>query len=263
MGILRNDVRGIHNMNYIIRGIISLVIFGGFFVVLKFLKTKQIERENHMLEAYMESLEQFCCEMQQKIEATRRYRHDLKGYIQTLETLLGKEDANKEVKQYIEEQKKKHSELCTTVLCRDELMDAIIRMKKDECERKGFNIKVDISDGDYSRMEEMDKVCLITNLLDNAIEATERLEGEKRSDIYLKVEVCGNQMRIYQENGLAKNEEFSFQTKKLDKRNHGLGTAIIEQVLKKYDGTRNLVVDRERHILQDELCLTLKGEAVV
>ena len=77
-------------MNHIIRWMISIVIFGVVFIALKFLRTKQIERENHMLEAYMESLENFCNEMQQKIEATRRYRHDLKGYIQTLETLLGK-----------------------------------------------------------------------------------------------------------------------------------------------------------------------------
>ena len=250
-------------MNYIIRWMISLTIFGIVFIELRFLKTKQIELENHLFEAYMESLETFCNEMQEKIEATRRYRHDLKGYIQTLETLLGTNNENKVVKQYIEDQKKKHSELRASVFCQDELIDAMIRMKRDECEQKGIFLKVDILDGDYSGMEEMDKVCLITNLLDNAIEATERLESEKRPDIYLKVEVCGNQMRIYQENGLAKAEAFSFRTQKADKYNHGLGTAIIKQVLKKYDGTRNLVVDRERHILQDELCLTLKREESV
>lgn len=250
-------------MNYIIRWMISIIMFGILFLVLKFLRTKQIERENRMLEVYMESLEVFCDEMQQRIEATRRYRHDLKGYIQTLETLLGTDNENKVVKEYIEEQKKKHSELSTTVLCQDELIDAVIRMKQEECERKGIILKVDVLEGDYSGMEEMDKVCLITNLLDNAIEATERLERGKRPDIYMKMEVCNNQMNIYQENGLVKDEEFSFRTKKLDKRNHGLGTAIIEQVLNKYAGTRNVVVDRERHILQDELSLTLKREVAV
>ena len=250
-------------MTHVIRWIISLVIFGGLFIVLKFLKTKQIERENHMLEAYMESLETFCNEMQQKIEATRRYRHDLKGYIQTLEKLLETDSENKVIKQYIEEQKKKHSELGTAVLCRDELIDAIIRMKREECKRKGIILKVDILDGDYSGMEEMDKVCLITNLLDNAIEATERLENGRRPDIYMKMEVHDNQMRIYQENGLVKGEEFSFHTKKSDKRNHGLGTAIIEQVLGKYHGTRKLVVDKERHLLKDELCLALRQEVAI
>ena len=58
-------------MNELIRWIISVAIFGGLFLVLKFLKAKQIERENRMLEAYMESIEIFCNEMQQRIEATR------------------------------------------------------------------------------------------------------------------------------------------------------------------------------------------------
>lgn len=247
-------------MNELIRWIISVAIFGGLFLVLKFLKAKQIERENRMLEAYMESIEIFCNEMQQRIEATRRYRHDLRGYIQTLEALLGTNSENEVVKQYIREQKKKHSELNTSMLCSDELIDAIIRMKREECERKGILLKVDILNQDYSGMEEMDKVCLVTNLLDNAIEATERLEYGERPDIYIKMGVQDNRMNIYLENGLTKEEKFTFHTKKADKHNHGLGMVIIQQVLDKYHGTRNLMVDREHHLLKDELWLTLKQE---
>lgn len=250
-------------MNCVIRGMISLVIFGCVFIALKVIKTKQIERENCMLETYMKALEDFCNEMQQKIEATRRYRHDLKGYIQTLEALLGADSKNEVVKQYIEEQKKKHSQLKNCVLCEDEMIDAILRIKQEECSSKNICFNVEISDGDYSGMEEIDKVCLITNLVDNAIEATERMEDIKRPVIYLKMEVYDGQLRIYQENGLAKGEEFSFRTKKADKYYHGLGTAIIEQVLKKYAGTRTFVVDKERHVLQDELCLTMKREATI
>lgn len=150
-------------MNYVIRWMISLVIFGALFIALKLLKTKQIERENRILEAYMESLENFCNEMQQKIEVTRRYRHDLKGYIQTLEALLGADSQNEVVKQYIEEQKKKHSQLSASVLCGDEIIDAIIGMKEKECAKKEIRLRVEILDGDYSGMEELDKVCLITN----------------------------------------------------------------------------------------------------
>ena len=250
-------------MNYVIRGMISLVLFGYVFIVLRVIKTKQIKRENCMLEAYMKAMEDFCNEMQQKIEATRRYRHDLKGYIQTLEALLGADSKNEVVKQYIEEQKEKHFQLKNSVICEDEMIDAILRIKKEECNQKGICLNIEISDGDYSGIEEMDKVCLITNLLDNAIEATERLGNGKRPDIYLKMEVHAGQLKIYQENGLVKDDTFSFHTKKTDKYYHGLGTAIIEQVLKKYDGTRIVVVDKEHHILQDELCLAMHKEGAV
>lgn len=249
-------------MNYIIRGMISLVIFGCVFIVLKVIKAKQIERENCLLEAYMKALEDFCNEIQQKIEATRRYRHDLKGYIQTLEAILGSDSKNEAVKQYIEEQKERHSRLSNSLLCKDEMIDAILRIKKSECSQKDICLNVEISEGNYSGMEEMDKVCLITNLIDNAIEATERMDKIKRQAIYLKIEGGDGQMRIYQENGLEQDEEFSFHTKKVDKYYHGLGTTIIEQVLQKYAGTRTLVVNKERHVLQDELCLTMREETV-
>lgn len=53
-------------MNYVIRGMISLVLFGYVFIVLKLIKTKQIKQENCMLEAYMKAMEDFCNEMQEK-----------------------------------------------------------------------------------------------------------------------------------------------------------------------------------------------------
>ena len=54
-------------------------------------------------------------------------------------------------------------------------------------------------------------------------------------------------------------ELFSFRTKKLDAENHGLGTAIIKQVLEKYQGTRNFQVDKKTHLVKDEICLVLEA----
>lgn len=240
--------------------ILSIIVLFGFHLVLKYLKAKQRQQENKRMEAYMKSLEIFCEEIGHRIEATRRYRHDLKGYIQTLEVLLGTDNESETIRQYVEEQTRKHSKLTVSEFCSDEFLNTIICVKKEECEQKGISFQVTIADHDYSGMEEMDKVCLIINLLDNAIEATERLHQKEVPEIRIEIEMDGNLMRIYLENALDKNEEFSFKTKKSDKRNHGLGTAIILQVLDKYDGKRNTVVDKEQHLLKDEICLTLKRE---
>ncbi len=242
--------------------VVSAVVFGGLYLALKFLKAKQIQQENLMLKAYMESLQKFCGEIQQRIEATRRYRHDLKGYIMTLEAMVGTVDQNETIRNYLEEQNKKHTELRTLAYGTDEFISTIIELKKEECENKGIPTDFYVKEGDYSGIEEIDKVCLLINLLDNAIEATERLKADDPPKIKLQIEVCDGQMKIHLENGLIKGEAFSFRTRKSDKRNHGLGTAIIMQVIDKYNGTRNTTADKESGILRDDMTLCLSKKEV-
>ncbi len=247
-------------MDILISLAISIILCGALYIALKFMKAKQIERENQMLGAYMESLQSFCREIQKRIEAIRKYRHDLMGYIQTLEALLGEENEDETVRLYLEKQNKKHQQLKTFEFCSDEFINTVIGLKQQECEKNGIPVSFNISDGDYSGIEEIDKVCLIINLLDNAIEATKRLHLREMPEIKMEMRSDGEQVTVYIENALAKNEKFSFITSKADKFNHGLGTAIIKQVIDKYNGIRNTVIDKENCVLKDEIRLLCKQE---
>lgn len=247
-------------MNVTVWWILSIIIFGVLYLALKFLKAKQVAKENKMMEAYMQSLEIFCEKIKRRVEATRRYRHDLKSYIQMLEALLEANSQNSIIRQYVEEQREKHLELKQAQVCSDDFINTILCVKQEECRRKEIDLRVHIVDEDYSGIDAMDRICLFVNLLDNAIEETERLPHKDEFPISIHVEVADNQMLISMENGLEKNKEFSFHTKKADKDNHGIGTRIIQQVLEKYNGTRNIVIDYKHHLVKDKISLTLKRE---
>lgn len=244
----------------------ELVVKGAVVVLLvviivhlrKYMRAKQIASENKILENYMESLTMLCEDMERKLEATRKYRHDLVGYIQTLESLLGEAKQSKEIKQYIDEEKRKYVSYRIQESSGDEFLDSIIKMKHEECEKKGFVLDAEVEEGNYSGMEAIDKVCLFINLLGNAIEATQRLSEKERAKILLRVKESEGKLYIYMENATTE-ELFSFRTKKLDAENHGLGTAIIQQVLEKYRGTRNFQVDKKTHLVKDEICLVLEA----
>jgi len=212
-----------------------ILLIGITFGVTHFFKAKQLQAENRMLTEYMDSMEIFCEEMQKKIELTRRFRHDLAGYIQTLEHLA-----------------ESHR------ICSDDFLDTILQMKQKSCMELGIPFQIDIADEDYTGMEPMDRVCLFVNLLDNAIEATERIPLQQKAAIVLKVWMEENHLHIYIENSIPKGESFSFHSKKADKLNHGLGTSIINQVLNKYHGTRNIKLDKERAIVMDHIHLSLE-----
>lgn len=71
-----------------------LVLIAGMILMLLLIlalngkKMKELERENEILQSYMHTVEEFYQGIQSRIEASRRYRHDLAKHIQTLETLL-------------------------------------------------------------------------------------------------------------------------------------------------------------------------------
>lgn len=244
-------------MEFVVRGIALTFLVMFVFLVGKYMKVKQLSGENKILEDYMASLEMLCTEMERKIEATRKYRHDLAGYIQTLETLLGDSKQSEDIKQYMDEQKKKHESQQMQESSGDEFLDSIIKIKQEECEKQGFFLDADVEKGDYSGMESIDKVCLFINLLDNAMEATQRLPMTERTRILLRIKNCQGKLSIYIENAASVEETFSLRTKKSDVENHGLGTAIIKQVLDKYQGTRTLRIDQKEHLIKDEISLVL------
>lgn len=88
-------------------------------------------------------------------------------------------------------------------------------------------------------MEDADIYALFGNVLDNAIEAVERLaEGDKRL-ISLTVHTCGDLLMIDQENyydGTLTIEQGLPLTTKADKRFHGFGMQSIKMLTEKYGG---------------------------
>ena len=238
--------------------IISIVGSVILFLIFRFLKAKSLEQNNRAMKAYVESMQAFSNEIEKKIVATRKYRHDLKGYVQTIKSLLGTESQNEDVKNYIKQQKEAIKSV--TAYSSDEFINTVINLKQDECRQKGIATDFVVEDGDYSAVESIDKVCLIVNLLDNAIEATEKIKSDNAEPIKMKIFTDCTGIKILLKNSLAENTKFSFKTSKQDKFNHGFGTEIIKQVIEKYHGTRNTVA--ENKILTDEIFIPVPAKEV-
>ena len=83
---------------------------------------------------------------------------------------------------------------------------------------------------------------LLSNLLDNSIEAVEKLDKDKRR-INLKINKAGSNTFIALSNYVEKPVEihghFSPTTKK-DHTKHGYGMRSIEQIVRRYDGEMSI-----------------------
>ena len=78
----------------------------------------------------------------------------------------------------------------------------------------------------------------------------------------MKVEKQENELIVRLQNPLEPNKSFSFLTTKPDKENHGIGTAIITKIIKKYNGERKVEIDEEKGVLNDCVICRMNNEVV-
>lgn len=238
-----------------------LVLIAGMILMLLLIlalngkKMKELERENEILQSYMHTVEEFYQGIQSRIEASRRYRHDLTKHIQTLETLLENQKSSEEIQVYMEGLKDAYEELKRQQFCRDEIVETILCIKNMQCEEEKIPAEIHVEDCLYREVEEADMVKLLYNLLDNAIEANQRIkEGETRG-IRFSMEKRGEKILIEIENYISSEEEFSFATKKDKKADHGIGNEIISSLVDKYHGIRNTEIDKKNNLVTDKILL--------
>jgi len=84
----------------------------------------------------------------------------------------------------------------------------------------------------------VDLNCVFLNLLNNAIEATEKLEKTEKT-ISLRSEIKAGYLFVKVENEfktLETNQGGKLVTTKEDKENHGIGTSLLLEIARKYDG---------------------------
>ena len=89
----------------------------------------------------------------------------------------------------------------------------------------------------FDDIEDTDLASVIGNILDNAVEAQEKITGTKRIELLFRMKndnrviICKNTI----EKSVLKNNKELRSTKK-NTDDHGLGHQIVETILKKYDG---------------------------
>lgn len=132
-------------------------------------------------------------------------------------------------------------------LCSHPLLNALFIYKKHQIEKYHNYL---ILEGDLPEsiaIKESDLISLVSNLLDNAIQATKTIE---RSKIFLKIMKMKNTLQIRITNQRVCSDTHS------DWR-HGFGTKIIKEIIDKYHGELQIQKDENQYSVY---CLLLLEE---
>ena len=165
----------------------------------------------------------------------RSIKHDMKNHLMVTLSYLNDRDSES-AKQYISQILNKLNAVHSYIDTGNSLLNHILNDKLSMAREKGIDVKAEIENLDFEAMESVDFSALLSNLLDNAIEACEKEESPEMSVmIFRKKEydtiVVKNKVS---ESVLDSNPNLV--TSKEDKEEHGKGVARIKQISDKYNG---------------------------
>ena len=121
-------------------------------------------------------------------------------------------------------------------------VDALINYKNMTAREKGITIHLESQIPAELPYESTDLSSILGNLLDNAIEATEKLEVEK--DIFVSLMYRKEKLLIKVRNpytgDLKKDRAGNYISEKKDRENHGIWLKSVRKVVEKYEGVMEI-----------------------
>ena len=166
----------------------------------------------------------------------RRHTHEFKNHIGCIQGLL-REKKTEEALRYVEQIWKKNIEEDNSVRTGNDIIDVIVNQKLREAMKEKITFVMNLGNMENFPLKEPDTVVLLSNLLENAMEACKGIENEAERIIRLKMAQRGENFILAVSNSV--NNEVRVtnhvaQTTKENKLSHGIGMGNIREIISKY-----------------------------
>jgi len=164
--------------------------------------------------------------------------HDMKEHLSILYN-LAKEEGNQKLCAYIETIHSPLKDIVRIENTGNEFLDTILTVKKQQALKQGVPMDIDCNITPPLNIDPIDLTAILSNLLQNALEACEKVEDCNERYIYAAIQSQGAFLNIKIENSansklIKRNKEM--RTTKKDKRMHGIGLQSVHSSVKRYQG---------------------------
>lgn len=239
--ILSNDMGMLNaKMRYLMWGCLSIVLIANMLLVF-FMKSdaekNQLLFERKALELVAEGEKREYKAMEEKLDLQKSLNHDFRNHLNCLQALVEHQNYE-EVKAYLAQLNHKYSIETEQIDTHNVIINTVLNEKYNEAKEAGAGIALQIGDLSDVAMKEIDIILLLSNLLNNAIEALKECKRNKVLRIKLQLEHGEFLVAIQNsfEGERRKNGDFYDTTKKKDADLHGYGLKNIRSTVEKYGG---------------------------
>lgn len=223
----------------------SNIIF--IFSLIKFLKATQEKAKIEVLNEKIDMQYNYYLNIKESQEKVRRIYHDINNHMTNINII---QNQNKEVSTYINSINKEINDFENTYNTGNIILDIILNEKSKLCKLKDIDLYCNIDFSKCDFIEMIDVSSIFSNLIDNAIEACEKIQGkEYKKYINIRGTIVKSYYILKCENSkinkvISKNNKIL--TSKKDKYLHGIGIESIKSSIKKYDGEVDIQIDEKK-----------------
>lgn len=221
-------------------------------------ESKFYSRISKINENYLNAQKKYYDSRRKSDTEIRRIKHDMKNHMICMNELC-KKGKYEELENYISGITDMLNESDTSIHVGNDIADAIINDKLSKAAKKEITLTVSgtLDTDDFAPID----ICtVLSNLLDNAIEATELLdESMRRVELSFKKNLHFIFISVSNPNDSFVNTST---TAKLDKENHGFGISNVKKAVGKYGGEVSFQCDEsdEGYVFTAEVILPRKPQ---
>ncbi|WP_295068190.1 GHKL domain-containing protein [Ruminococcus sp.] len=237
-------------------GLIAINIFT--YILMKRISDKNRERENLLLDkAQNEAYFSQVTEYEKQLDDMRKIRHDIKNHLQCLAALISQNN-NEQAEDYINDIIENKLDFGHYYIdTGNKVIDSVINMKLLQCKNDNITTVVHINKVD-TNIEDADMCALLSNILDNAIEACSK--ETKTKEIHIDIMPRKGYANLVVKNAISDSVLERNPELKTTKENvfiHGIGMRSVSDIVKRYDGMLDFYENNNFFIA--DIWLPLKG----
>ena len=225
---------------YIIISTVGLVFINVLVFTLfsKLQNQLEIRRNADLLNTQMRLEKESFKRIEESYNRTRELRHDLKNHIFVLKG-VAENGTKEELLAYLEKMTDAVEEATYVSMSKNSAVDAILNEKLLYAQKNGISTQFDVTSLENTKISAMDICTILSNALDNAVEACVKFPNHSDRYIDVKIEDSENEMIISVRNPSTqapKHRAGTYISRKKDSENHGLGLKSIKRTVDKNKG---------------------------
>lgn len=254
--------RLIHNCQFIMISVVLLI--SSIILILIAKKLQQYNTlvvENNMIKNILKCENEYYEDIEKKYLKTRLLNHDMKNHILCINAMVKK---GIDVTSYLNNLQVEVQSNELLFNTGNFILDTILSEKKEICDKNNIELKIGINFSCCEAIELVDVCHIFSNILDNAIEACNKIDNGNRA-ICIKGDVIQNFYLIRVENTkvnkVITNKNGDIMTDKKGSL-HGLGIKSIKNAVNKYGGNVVIEYDNKKFIVKIAIPLRNVKKAV-
>ena len=230
-------------------GLLSL-----FCILFSYKKLQQnfrLSTEISLLEQEEHSLNQYVEEAKTRYDETKSFRHDIRNHIAVVKNLLqsGKLEEAVSYMEDMDDMAEKMSFPCST---NNPVVDILVGNKLGIAKSMGIDVDCSLLLPYPCSLKDIDICIILSNALDNAIQAVKRLDAGMEKYIHVSGRIQGDFLMMEIEN--------SFHEKGAFKK--GTGLSNVKKVAEKYGGAMSIETQENKFVLHVLLIISQHPEGI-